>query len=68
MKIQADTIVTLVMFILTLVITHNVILAAVFAAGFAFGMDTIATRRAKMAAIEEARKLDNSKSQDVSFT
>jgi len=55
MKIQADTIVTLVMFILTLVITHNVILAAVFAAGFAFGMDTIATRRAKKAAVEELK-------------
>jgi hypothetical protein len=44
------------MLILTLVITHNVIIATVFAAGFAFGMDTIATRRAKKVAIEEARK------------
>jgi hypothetical protein len=56
MKIQTDTIVILVILILTIVITHNLILAAVFAAGFAFGMDRLATRRAKKAEIEEARK------------
>jgi hypothetical protein len=56
MKIQADTIVILVMLMLTIVITHNVILATVFAAGFAFGIDMMARRRAKKAATEEARK------------
>lgn len=47
MKIQTDTVVTFIMLILAAVITHNLFLAATFAAGFAFAMDIIASRRAK---------------------
>jgi hypothetical protein len=64
MKIQRDTIITLLVFLAVFAYTLNFLLAGVFAFGFARGLDKIAARKEKKAqqeayeAEQKARKLE----------